>query len=99
MTGDARAYRGHDDVARWFEGMAKRWEAFHAEPVELVQQADGRVLAEVVLSLKTVDTCPGCCAPLRSSSATFPGEEIPVRRHLVARTDSTVASDMRPAVR
>jgi ketosteroid isomerase-like protein len=47
---EGRTYRGHGDIARYFEDLAEAWHGYRAEPRDPVQAEDGKVACTLVVT-------------------------------------------------
>ena len=47
-----RIYRGRDEVREWFNRVLEPWESIHAEPDEIREASDGRILVGGVMTAR-----------------------------------------------
>jgi ketosteroid isomerase-like protein len=47
-----RVYRGRDELREWFHRVLEPWESIHAEPDEIREASDGRILVGGVLTTR-----------------------------------------------
>jgi hypothetical protein len=47
-----RVYRGRDELREWFHRVIEPWESIHAEPDEIREVSDGRILAGDVMTAR-----------------------------------------------